>query len=68
MDALARRRNEAAREALLCHLHQRLEQALDRSTKATALDQMASVAQLCMEAGRFAAVIDVLGLQPLNDS
>lgn len=61
MQGSSRADQEAARETLLRLLHQRLEDAHDRATQATALDQMAVVAGLCVEAGRLAAVIDLLG-------
>lgn len=50
-----------ARELLLRLLHQRLEEASDRACQASAMDQMAKVAALCVEAGRLAAVVDLLG-------
>lgn len=50
-----------AQELLLRRLHQRLEEANDRACETSAMDQMAKVAALCVEAGRLAAVIDLLG-------
>lgn len=60
-EALDRRRRDAARETLLRHVHQRLEQALELAARHDAMAQSTVIAQLCVEAGRFAAVIEALG-------